>query len=208
MSDPWTDVVVEPAIAEAARDPLKTAAMKELIERALQRELGARRELKPHVQLAVPRHATPDVLDAAYERLQRRYHPEAFAEYGAGAVAAATSIVELLRDAHRRLREPATAADENATERALTALESRPRGDETMRALESLRAAIQRRIAEAEHHRDAGRFDDAIRVFESVVILDRNNAIARQALAELREHREARGRTVLDRIFARVLGRP
>lgn len=202
MSDTWADDGDE---AERRRDPLRVAAMRELIERALQRELSARRELRPHVQLAVSMSASAEAVDLAYARLQRRYNPGAFAEYGENAVAAATSIVELLHAAYRSIREPARSDDSAAHE--LPKLEARPRADETRRALESLRMAIARRIAEAEHHRDAGRVSDAIRVFESVVILDRNNAIARQALRELRQQLRSEESTVLGRVLAHVFGR-
>ena len=69
---------------------------------------------------------------------------------------------------------------------ALPRLEPKPRADETCRALETLRGAIDRRLSEALAHRVAGRTRDAIRVFESVLVLDRQNLIAREALRELR----------------------
>ena len=183
------------------KDSLRFAAMRELVERALQRELACRRELGPHAQLAVPRNASPNAVDGAYAKLQRRYNPDAFAEYGENAVTAAHGIIDLLTAAYRSIRRP---ADENeAVAEGLGRLESRPRRDETHRALESLRLAIARRIAEAEHHRDAGRYTDAIRVFESVVILDPKNQVARHALRELRELLEP-PRTVVERVLGRL----
>jgi len=202
MPDSWSD---EPE--RRPRDPLRAAAMRELVERALQRELALRRELRPHAQLAVSQSAAPATVDEAYARLQRRYDPAAFAEYGDEVVAAATSIVELLRSAYRRMREPEAADGDDSTAHPLLPLEPRPRGDETHRALETLRLAIARRVAEAEQHREAGRVSDAIRVFESVVILDRNNQIARQALRELRELAAQPRATVVDRFLSRLLRR-
>jgi hypothetical protein len=202
MPDTWSQ-----ESARRRKDPLRAAAMRELVERALQRELSFRRELRPHAQLAVSQSAAPAAVDEAYARLQQRYDPNAFAEFGDEAVAAARSIVELLRAAHRRMREPDAADGDDSTTHPLLPLESRPRRDETHRALETLRLAIARRIAEAEQHRDAGRLSDAIRVFESVVILDRNNEIARQALRELRKPAAPAKKTVVDRLLSRLLRR-
>jgi hypothetical protein len=202
MPDTWSDES-EPR----RKDPLRASAMRELVERALQRELALRRELRPHAQLAVSPRAAPSAVDEAYARLQQRYNPDAFAEYGDEAVLAARSIVELLRSAHRRMREPIAADGDDSTTEPLLPLESRPRGDETHRALETLRLAIARRIAEAEQHRDAGRLSDAIRVFESVVILDRNNEVARLALCELRVQAAPAKQTVVDRMLSRLLRR-
>ena len=199
MPDGWSEEA-----ERRHRDPLRAAAMRELVERALQRELALRREMRPHAQLAVSRSAAPAVVDDAFARLQRRYNPDAFAEYGDEVVALARSIVELLRSAHRRMREPEAADGDDSAAHPLPPLEPRPRGDETRRALETLRLAIARRIAEAEQHRDAGRPSDAIRVFESVVILDRNNKIARQALRELRQHAAPPRPTVIDRFVGLV----
>ncbi len=151
---------------------------KDLIERALERELAARRGLRPHAQLAIPAHASPDAIEAAYQRLRRRYDSTEFSDYGPTAVAAAHEITELLRLAYERMRNGDRGGDEPRG--------ARVRPDETCRALETLRGAIDRRLREAEAHRTAGRLQDAIRVFESVLVLDRRNAVAQQAVIELR----------------------
>jgi hypothetical protein len=79
---------------------------KDLVERALQRELATRRELRPHAQLAIPPNATPSAAEEAYQRLRARYDATAFAEYGPVAVSAATSIADLLRVAYESMRQP------------------------------------------------------------------------------------------------------
>jgi hypothetical protein len=90
----------------------------------------------------------------------------------------------------------------------LPELQPRPRADETCRALESLRGAIERRITEALGHRAAGRTRDAIRVFESVLVLDRQNVIASAALRELRaEVIPPKRPTTFSRLFGRLFRR-
>jgi hypothetical protein len=205
MADTWSEEGER--FERRGRDPLHFAAMRELVERALQRELACRRDLRPHAQLGVPQTAPPPIVDSAYASLQQRYNPDVFAEYGDDAVAAARGIVELLHAAYREMREPAPRDGDDSALRSLPPLQSHPRRDETRRALESLRLAISRRIAQAEQYRDAGQLTDAIRVFESVVILDRNNKVAHAALHELRAEVAPQRTTVVGRLFARVLRR-
>ena len=157
---------------------------KDLVERALQREVAARRELRPHAQLAIAPSSPPAVVEDAYQRLRVRYDAASFAEYGPDAVAAAHSIGELLRVAYEAMRQPERAP--NSELQALPNVQPKPRADETCRALETLRGAIERRITEARAHREAGRMREAIRAFESVLVLDRQNVIARESLRELR----------------------
>jgi hypothetical protein len=174
----------EMEIARATDMHARRPEFKDLVERALQREVAARRELRPHAQLAIAPNASPPAVEEAYQRLRARYESASFAEYGPVAVAAAESISELLRVAYEAMRQPARAQTNEAP--ALPKLQPKPRGDETCRALETLRGAIERRLTEAVGHRAAGRAQDAIRVFESVLVLDRQNLIAREALRELR----------------------
>lgn len=184
------------------RAPRATPTLSPLVQRALQRELAQRRQLRPHAQLGIPLDAAPDQIEAAFRRLERQYDPQSYAAYGAAAVACAVEISDLLRHAFERMREPSAAPIE--VEPALPSL-APPRRDETHRALETLRGAIARRLAEAEQHRSAGRTNDAIRVFESVLVLDRSTAVARAELEELRrpapERPTGRLRAFLRRAF-------
>ena len=178
---------------------------KDLVERALQREVAARRELRPHAQLAIAPNAPALVVEEAYQRLRSRYDAASFDEYGPVAVASAQSISDLLRLAYEAMRQPERA---QAIEQALPSLQPKPRADETYRALETLRGAIERRITEALAHRAEGRTRDAIRVLESVLVLDRQNLIAREALAELRAELQARNRpNPFSRWFGRLFQR-
>src|SRR5438105_2921148 len=147
--------------------------VKEVVERALQRELTARRSLRPHAQLGIAPDATAADVDRAYARLRVRYETMSIAEYGPDAIAAADAIAELLRAAHGSMRVSPRCDGSDPIE-PLPQLRPR-RSDETCRALETLRAAIARRLAEAEVHRRAGRLPDAVRVLESVLLLDRGN---------------------------------
>jgi hypothetical protein len=174
----------------------------DLIERALQRELTARRELRPHAQLAIQPSSPRGAVEEAYQRLRARYDAAAFAEYGPVAVASAQSIAELLRAAYEAMLQPAQ--PEKIESPALPRLEPKPRADETCRALETLRGAVERRLAEARAHRAAGRVHDAIRVFESVLVLDRQNQIAKEAVRELRAAAEAKRPSTWSRMFGRL----
>ena len=178
---------------------------RDLVERALQRELTARRELRPHAQLAIQPNAPRCAVEEAYRRLRARYDAAAFAEYGPIAVAAAQSIADLLHTAYGAMLRPAQR--ERIESAPLPELESKSRGDETCRALETLRGAIERRLAEARDHRSAGRLQDAVRVFESVLVLDRQNQMAREALRELRAALEAKRPTTWSRMFGRLFRR-
>lgn len=179
----------------------------DLVERALQREVATRRELRPHAQLAIAPDAPPNVVEEAYQRVRARYDAAAFVEYGPTAVEAAQTISELLRVAYEAMRQPKRAEPTEAqTPPSLQLL--KPRADETCRALETLRGAIERRLNEALAHRAAGRFLDAIRVFESVLVLDRNNLIAREAIRELRGQRQpSKPSWSFSRWLRRLLGR-
>jgi hypothetical protein len=173
--------------------------LKDLVARALERELAARRSLRPHAQLGIAPAATATAIDRAYARLRGRYETISIAEYGESAVASANAIAELLRRAHESMQRG------RDTIEPLPQLQVRPRADETHRALEALRAAIARRLAEAHEHRRCGRVQEAIRGFESVVLLERGNETARQALRELRDNRRKSG---LARMLSRVFRRP
>jgi hypothetical protein len=182
--------------------------LKELVERALQRELAARRDLRPHAQLAIPATATAEEIDRAYARLRRQYETLSIADYGPAAVAAANGIAALLRAAHEAMRQPLRPDGSEGHEpaEALPALEPRPRRDETCRALETLRAAIARRLAEADTHRRAGRRPEAMRALESVLLLDRGNEQASRWLREVRAL-EPRRPSALSRMIRRVFRR-
>lgn len=180
----------------------------DLIERALQREVATRRELRPHAQLAIAPDAPPSAVEEAYQRVRARYDAAAFAEYGPTAVEAAQTISELLRLAYEAMRQPKR-AEPTAAQPPPTLQQLRPRADETCRALETLRGAIERRLNEALAHRAAGRASDAIRVFESVLVLDRNNLIAREAVRELRAQLQPPDPSwSFSRWWRRLLGRP
>jgi hypothetical protein len=106
------------------------------------------------------------------------------------------------------MRQPERA--DGSEVKPLPLLQPRPRADETCRALETLRAAIDRRLSEARSHRSAGRLPDAVRVFESVLILDRQNLVAHEALRELRaelEPQRPKTRSRMSRILGRLFGR-
>jgi hypothetical protein len=179
---------------------------KELIERALQREVAARRELRPHAQLAIAPNAPPSAVEEAYQRLRARYEAVSFAEYGPVAVAAAETISDLLHVAYEAMSHPERAHASGV--HALPKLQPKPRADETCRALETLRGAIERRLGEALAHREAGRTHDAVRVFESVLVLDRQNLIAREALRELRaEAGPPKPPSTFSRLFGRLFRR-
>jgi len=179
---------------------------KDLVERALQREVAVRRELRPHAQLGIAPNAPPAVVEEAYQRLRARYESASFAEYGPIAVAAAENISELLRVACEAMRQPERPRASEA--QPLPQLQPKPRADETCRALETLRGAIDRRLNEALAHRVAGRTQDAIRVFESVLVLDRQNLIAREALRDLRAKvRPPKPPSTFSRLFGRLFRR-
>lgn len=204
MADVCWDLDYDHRTNEAGTPPA-TPTLAPLVERALRRELAQRRRLLPHAQLGIPIDAPPAESEAAFRRLERQYEPQSYSVYGAAAVAAAAEISALLGEAHERMRQPG--ARGVAAEPALPRLEAAARGDETRRALETLRGAITRRIAEAEQHKAAGRIGDAIRVLESVLVLDRTNVVARAELDELRSavpsETPGRWRRFLQRVFGR-----
>jgi hypothetical protein len=64
-------------------------------------------------------------------------------------------------------------------------------------------------MAAAEPHRRAGREHEAIRVLESVLLLDRRNDVAKRTLRELRAAQaKARRRGAWARLIRLVLGPP
>lgn len=79
--------------------------LNDLVERALQREVAARRELRPYAQLAIAPNAPPPTVEEAYRRLRARYEPDSFADYGPVAVAAAQTISDLLGAAYETMRQ-------------------------------------------------------------------------------------------------------
>jgi hypothetical protein len=181
------------------REPLK-----EVVERALKRELAARRNLRPHAQLGIPPNTSGPEIAKAYARLRSRYETISIAEYGPGAVAAANEIATLLQAARDAMLQGPT---EPSAAKPLPALAPAPRADETYRALATLRAAIARRLAEAEEHKRAARLREAARGFESVLLLDRGNEPARQALRELRLALTPKPSNALSRVLSRVFKR-
>jgi hypothetical protein len=189
-------------VTRATPMQLDVPEYRDLIERALERELAVRRELRPHAQLAIPANAPPAAIEEAYARLHARYDAAAFADYGPATVAAARAILELLDDAHESMRRPARA--HGGKPEPVAALESKPRADETCRALETLRGAIDRRLREAQAHRVAGRLPDAMRALESVLVLDRQNEVARKTLRELRAELVPQRPGALSRMLGRV----
>lgn len=180
--------------------------LKEVVERALQRELATRRSLRPHAQLGIAPDTTPTEIDKAYARLRGRYETISIAEYGSAAVEAASSIAELLRTAHESMQR--AHGNGTAVIEPVPQLEPRPRADETCRALQTLHGAIARRLAEAEEHRRAGRLHEAIRMFEFVLLLDRSNGVARHSIRELRAAVQATRGSAFARIISRVFKRP
>ena len=177
----------------AAPPPLPEAATRapkfgEAIEQALVDELARRSGLTPRDQLGISGKASETEADEAHRQLKARYSPHIFTRYGATTRAVIKSINELIDGARRAItegdaapiliavleEEPPTAAE----------LEQRRRGDE---ARQALRAGIERRLEEASAHRNAGRLDDAIRGFETVLTLDRRHEHAKEELRKLRE---------------------
>ena len=122
---------------------------KDLVERALQREVAARRELRPHAQLGIAPNAPPPVVEEAYQRLRARYEAASFAEYGPIAVAAAESIGELLRVASEAMRQPESTRGERSARASAVATEAARRRD-----LPSARNAA--RCDRAPSHRGSG----------------------------------------------------
>jgi hypothetical protein len=189
MADTWLEEATSmqpPAVAKHRSS--KSLTLSPLVERALYREIARRRDLSAHAQLGIAVGARPAIVESAFARLRNEYDPAAFEAYGDNAVAAATEICELLRAAYDRMH----ARDEAAQplDPPLASLQPREDADETLRARETLRAAIARRLADADSHRYAGRTREAIRGYESVLLLDRGHEAARERLERLRGGRE------------------
>jgi hypothetical protein len=182
-----------PAPAEARAPKFADA-----VEQALLDELARRLELRPHEQLAVAAEASDADIEEAYRRCKERYAPAIFARYGSSTAAVVKSINDALDGAHQRLKDP-------AERRALVIAAHRPKAaalspaekDQKRRGEEAraaLRAGIERRVEEACAHRDMDRLDDAIRIFEAVLALDRKHELARAELAKLRDLKTKRKR--------------
>lgn len=183
----------EEDVGESPRGPAFAA----VVERALREELTRRRGLLPYAQLAIAPKATAAAIEEAFGLLRARYDPQAFEQYGPATVATAREISELLRVARQRMSEPSSSSEIPK----LPALDPAPRRDETLRALETLRGAIARRLSEAETHRQAGRLQEAARSFEAVLVLDRANACAREALQQLRQAMKPVRPSLFTRLF-------
>jgi hypothetical protein len=77
--------------------------LREIVERALRRELAARRELRPHVQLAIAPDADAQMIAEAYQRQQRRYAPADYAQHGEACVEVAREIGTLITAAYETM---------------------------------------------------------------------------------------------------------
>lgn len=58
----------------------------------------------PHRMLGVPQDAKPEVVDAAYKALFRKYHPDRFASWGPDYQARAHEVVTLLQAARDKMK--------------------------------------------------------------------------------------------------------
>ena len=190
-ADGW-DIPAE-AVPEA-----RAPKFAEAVEQALTSELARRLELRPKDQLGVTPEASEGEIAEAHQRLKERYAPSIFARYGASTAALLHDINELIDSARTRLQDPnerralAIAAHQpQATELTPEEQETKRRGEEARAAL---RAGVERRIEEACAHRDMHRLDEAIRVFEQVLHLDRKHEFARAELAKLRDLKAKRKR--------------
>jgi hypothetical protein len=203
MLDTWSDENNPDAPATAVRESTKSEpAIQSLVERALERELSRRRTLQPHAQLSIAGDADAVMVEEAYARLRGQYDSSAFEPYGETAVQAAKNIADLLEDAYRRMRQCAPVVLSDQPTAKLVAPATR---DERVRALATLHNAIARRLNEAAEHRRAGRLHDAIRLLESVLLLDRRNQSTRSAIDELRRRLEPPPKkSLVRRLFARI----
>ncbi|MDB4967838.1 MAG: hypothetical protein JWN44_3527 [Myxococcales bacterium] len=184
MADTWRQDAGPTEPIPTPRRSSKSLTLSPLVERALYREIARRRDLRPHAQLGIAPGAVSAAIESAFARLRNEYDPQAFEAYGEHAVAAATEICELLRGAYDAMHARGESAD--CAEPPLRALQPREASDETLRARETLRVAIERRRADADSHRNAGRTREAIRAYESVLLLDRTDETARTQLEQLR----------------------
>ncbi|HZU82260.1 MAG TPA: hypothetical protein VE987_05055 [Polyangiaceae bacterium] len=173
----------------APREGSSRAALNQVIEQALGRELSRRRDLPPHVQLGVRADAALATVEAAYARLSARYRPELFIDCGPSVIALAAQLSDLLTAAWTELNQRRRPAPGDVPD---------GRADSTSRALETIRGAVERRTREALLLRAAGDREAAIRAFEAVLELDPHSSIARAQLAELRRR---------DRFWPRLLAR-
>jgi hypothetical protein len=185
------------AVSVESRVLVDKELLDEVVRQSLARELERRRELRPHVQLGVHLGADRGKVCAAFERLRTQYLPEKYARHGVVAQELAAQILALLERAQAQLCKPATVVEPSA--------KTRPRTDETLRAIETLRRSVERRFAEGLALRDAGRLSEALRAFESVLALDRHHVPALDELRALRARLEPRLRpSVLASLVSRL----
>ncbi len=178
--------------APVAPPPLpRVPRFADAVEHALVDELARRLDLPPHEQLGVTAEVGDAELEEAHRHLKERYAPSIFARYGSSTAATVKSINDAIDQAYRRLRDPSqrralviAAHQPKAAEPSPAEQEQRRRGEEARAAL---RASIERRVEEACAHRDMNRIDDAVRVFEQVLGLDRKHEYARAELTRLRD---------------------
>jgi hypothetical protein len=151
--------------------------LRRIVVESLEKELCSRRDRMPHAQLGVAVEAGPAAIHKAFSRLHREFDPDSYTTHGTEAMTLAREITALLEAAWLHLGSPST-DDERYME---------PRRDETLRALETLRAGIARRKAEALRLKAAGRVVEARRMFEAVRTLDPHDETARKQLRLLRK---------------------
>jgi hypothetical protein len=147
--------------------------LRRIVVESLRRELRLRRDRLPHAQLGVPVGAAAGAILAVYGRLRAQFDPKAYTVHGERAEALAREISSLLEAAFLQLGSPV--ADDGRP----------PRNDETLRALETLRAGIARRKSEGLRLKALGRIDEARRVFEAVRALDPHDQMAKKQLRQL-----------------------
>jgi hypothetical protein len=160
--------------------------LRRLVTESLERELRLRRDRGPYAQLGVTIGADSVTIRKAYRRLIAQFDPDAYRVHGENAAAVAREISALLEAAALQLGSPL-----EDDEPSLPRLEPPPRRDETLRALETLRAGIARRKSEALRLKAEGRIAEARRMFEAVRALDPHDEFARAQLRLLRPRRKS-----------------
>jgi hypothetical protein len=160
--------------------------VRRIVVESLERELRLRRDRLPHAQLGVTVGADAATIRKAFTRLKRQFNPQTYTVHGEQAVSIAGEIAGLVEAAFLHLRSPSVHDD-----RPLPSLQPQRR-DETLRALETLRAGIARRKAEALRLKADGRIAEARRMFEAVRALDPHDETARTQLRLLSTKPEKR----------------
>jgi hypothetical protein len=155
--------------------------LKRMVCDSLQRELDARRDRAPHAQLGVVVDADQPRIHRAFVSLRTHFDPKAYSTHGREAVALAGEILALVEAAYLRLATPAS-----DHVHALAPLAPKPRTDETLRALETLRGTIVRRKDQALQLLAAGQLADARRMFDAVLRLDPHDELSRAQVRRLR----------------------